>query len=327
MIDFGFLLKTYSGDYDRAEKLINSYVQYNVDKIPLFLMCPKKDIELFSGFKGNGISIVSEEEVYTNVFTEDGSMPMGYLNQEVYKLAFWETGLCANYMCIDSDALFIRPFNKWEFMYDDETPYTCLEEDNDLRADHYYNKLYWNGRRKWISKIEDELDFHPCHLLTCHGFQIFSSKVLKSLKEDFMNPKGYDYKDLIQISPYEFSWYNLWLQKTNVIEIHQIEHLFKCFHLKQHHIGYVLSGMKLEDWAKGYVGIIVNSNYGVGEGAYYDLSVYNGDNADIPDDIIDQNYKFYKRLRKGRIKRKSQLFLSKVKAKLKGVVAYARRGQ
>ena len=325
MVDLGFLLKTYNGDYHRAVKLVGSYTQYNVDRIPLFIVCPKNDIELFSILKGDGISIVPEEEIYSNVFTEDGKMSMGYLNQEIYKLAFWETGLCANYMCIDSDALFIRPFSKWEFMYDDETPYTSLEEDNDLRADHYYNKQYWNSRREWISKIEDEMDFHPHHLLTCHGFQIFSSKVLKSLKEDFMKLKGYDYKDLIRISPYEFSWYNLWLQKTNVIEIHQIECLFKCFHLKQHHIEYALSGMRLEDWAKGYIGIIVNSNYGVGEGDYYDLSVYNRDNAGIPDEIIDQNYNFYKRLRKGRVKRKGFSFLLMFKSRLMGVMAHVRR--
>lgn len=44
--------------------------------------------------------------------------------------------------------------------------------------------------------------------------------------------------------------------------------------------------MKLDYWARGYIGIIVNSNYGVGKGDYYDLSIYNGDNESIPDDVI-----------------------------------------
>ena len=257
MHNFGFFLKTYRNDYDRAVRLINSYEKYNVESLPLYLACPKDDISQFSKLENNNIKLVSEEEICGDVFTKDTQWSTGYLNQEIYKLAFWEMGLCSNYMCIDSDAVFIRPFYMKDFMYDDEVPYTSLEEDNDLCSDRYYNRLYWNRRLAWISKIEDEMDYHPHHLLTCHGFQIFSSKVLKSLKNDFMIPRGYSYRDLIEIAPYEFSWYNLWLQKMEIIPIHPIGYLFKTFHLKQHHIFYVLQGMKIEDWARGYIGIIV----------------------------------------------------------------------
>ncbi len=34
----------------------------------------------------------------------------GYINQEIVKLAFWELGLTENYFCVDSDAVFVRPF-------------------------------------------------------------------------------------------------------------------------------------------------------------------------------------------------------------------------
>lgn len=314
MLSFAFLLKTYRGDEYRAKRLVASWNEYNVENLKMFILCPEDDVTLFKNLETDNIRVIEEEKIDVPIFEEDARWNKGYLNQEIYKLAFREKGLCANYMCIDSDALFIRPFYKWEFMYDDETPYTSLEEDNVLRADYYYNNKYWHGRREWISKKEDEMNFYPCHLLTCRGFQIFSCKVFKSLKEDFMKSKGYDYKNLIKVSPYEFSWYNLWLQKTKVIDIHQIECLFKYFHLKQYHIGYVLFEMKLEDWAEGNVGIRVHSNYGLGVGDYYDLSVYDGDNAVILDDIIDMDYNFYKRRRKGRVKRKSYTLLFKVKA-------------
>lgn len=327
MYDFGFFLKTYGKDYDRSVQLIESFEKYNVEALPLFLACPKDEIKLFESLEGNNIRIIPEEEICKNIFLEDTKWTAGYLNQEIYKLAFWELGFCMNYMCIDSDAIFIRPFYLKDFMYDEKTPYTSLGEDNDLRADCYYNKLYWNDRLEWIKRIEDEIDFHPHHLLTCHGFQIFSSKVLKSLKSDFMIPRGYSYKNLIEIAPYEFSWYNLWLQKTQIIEIHQIEYLFKCFHLKQHHIAYVLSGMKLDDWAKGYIGIIVNSNYGVGKGDYYDLSLYNGDNAGIPDDVIEMNYRFYKRLRQERIYRLPRIFMMRIKNNIQGAIINVRKGK
>lgn len=325
MYDFGFFLKTYKNDYDRAECLVDSFKKYNEDLLPLFIACPKKDMILFERLKSDNISLICEEDICQDIFHEDGKWSAGYLNQEIYKLAFWELELCENYMCIDSDALFIRPFYKKDFMYDDETPYTSLEEDNDLRSDYYYSRLYWNGRMEWIRRIEDEMDYHPYHLLTCHGFQIFSSRVLKSLKNDFMKIKGYGYKDLIEIAPYEFSWYNFWLQKNQTIELHQVECMFKCFHLKQHHIACVLSGMKIEDWAKGYIGIIVNSNYGVGKGDYYDLSIYRGDNADIPDDIIEMNYRFYKRLRKERVQGLPKRLILMLKDKAKGAISYVRK--
>lgn len=317
---FAFFLKTYRNDYDRVARLAVTFAKYNIESIPLYIACPKEDIQIFQGLNGIDAYIIPEEDICRDVFTKDSRWSAGYLNQEIYKLSFWEMGLCANYMCIDSDAIFIRPFYRKDFMYDDNTPYTSLEEDNDLRADTYYNKLYWNGRMEWIKKIEDELDYHPYHLLTCHGFQVFSGKVLESLKNDFMQPNNYTYKSLIEISPYEFSWYNLWLQKTKVIPIYPIGHLFKYFHLKQHHIAVVLQGMKMEDWAKGYVGIIVNSNYGVGNGDYYDLSVYDGDNAGIPDNIIEMNYNFYKRLRKGHMRRQINLLWSILKGKAWGVL-------
>lgn len=308
MEKFVFLLKTYEKDFDCAIRLLDSFSKHNMDNIHCYVIIPESSKALFIGLLGMEVkrncSFLAEEEFEGLVNEGLNGLSAGYINQEIVKLSFWEMGLCANYMCLDSDALFIRPFYKKDFMYDDDTPYTCLEEDNDLRADNYYNKLYWNRRMEWIRKIEDELDYHPYHLMTCHGFQIFSATVLETLKKDFMLSRNYTYKNLMEIAPYEFSWYNLWLQKTEVIPIHQIECLFKYFHLKQHHIAVVLRGMRIEDWANGYVGIIVNSNYGIGIGDYYDLSVYNRDNADIPDKVIEMNCHFYKRLRKGRIRRK-----------------------
>lgn len=304
MIDFCFFLKTYHKDYKRAACLIESYRKYNKDNIPLFCACPKEDKHMFEPLSGKDVLIIDEKSIYQNVFSENENNNAGYLNQQIYKLAFAERGLCANYMCLDSDALFIRDFYKKDFMYNEETPYMTLVEDNDLRADRYYNKQFWVSRREAISKIEDALDFHPYKLLTCHGFQIFSVKALLSLKREFMEKEGLDYKDIIEISPYEFSWYNLWVQKTGCIDIHICEPLFKCFHLKQQHMFYVLQGMKIEDWAKGYVGIIVNSNFGVGKGNYDDLKIYNTMNADIPDEIIIKNAKFFGKLRRGILKRK-----------------------
>ncbi|MGN0428155.1 MAG: DUF6492 family protein [Agathobacter sp.] len=297
--NFGFFLKTYIGDYDRAVKLVESFNKFNEEALPLYIACPRNEVASFEKLRNENIIVFEEEKICQEIFHEDGMWSAGYLNQEIYKLAFWEMGECENYMCLDSDALFIRPFFLRDFMFDQTTPYTILVEDNDLKSDVFYNQMYWNGRMKRLEKIEDALDYHPYHMMTCHGMQILSAKVLQSLKINFMSPNGYLYKDIIQIAPYEFSWYNFWLQKTKEIPIYQIEPLFKTFHLKQHLIFSVLQGMQIENWAKGYVGIVVNSNYGVGEGEYDDLEVYNSKNADIPYAVVQKNYRFYKKLMRG----------------------------
>lgn len=296
MIKFAFFLKTYREDKLRVRKLIDSWNRYNVEHLKMFIMCPRSDVYEFKNLENENIEVIEEELIKTSLFTEDTQWSKGYLNQEIFKLAFWELGLCENYQCIDSDALFIRPFYIKDFMYDEDTPYTVLIQDNDLKSDTYYNKLYWNGRMKWLVKIEDALDYHPYKLLTCHGFQIFSSKVLKSFKRDYLEANGYTYRDIINIAPYEFTWYNLWIQKSEVIPIKICEPNFKTFHLKQHHIHDVLRGMKIEDWSKGYLGIVVNSNYGVGDGDYNDISFYDSKNAELNIDSVNENYKFYRKI-------------------------------
>lgn len=306
MLKFAFFLKTYRGDEQRTRRLVDSWNRYNVENLKMFIMCPKEDVGRFKNLKAHNIMVIEEEQIKTPLFTEDTQWSKGYLNQEIFKLAFWELGLCENYQCIDADALFIRPFFLKDFMYDKDIPYTILVEDNDLRSDVYYNKLYWNSRMRWIKRIEDALDYHPYKLLTCHGFQIFSAKVLKSFKEKYLLPNGYTYRDAIDIAPYEFTWYNLWLQKMEVIPIKVCEPNFKTFHLKQHHINAVLNGMKIEDWAKGYLGIVVNSNYGIGSGDYDDLSIYDSTNAGLNIETVKKNYIFYKKIYGGK-KHKNRL--------------------
>lgn len=299
MEKFAFFLKTYQHDHPGVKRLIRSFHEHNKDGIVLFLMCPKDDYDHFTEFSNDKVILLTEDQIEVPVFDQDHILKKGYLNQEIYKLSFWELGLCENYQCIDSDALFIRDFYIRDFMYDEDTPYTILIEDNDLKSDLYYSEAFWNGRREWISKIEDALDYHPYKLLTCHGFQIFSARALRNFKENYLVPNGYTYRDIIEKSPYEFSWYNLWLQKTECMPIRLSEPNFKTFHMPQQHINEVLRGMKTGDWAKGYIGIILNSNFSLSE--YDDLSVYNAVNTGLNFSSVRRSYRFFRRMLYGRI--------------------------
>jgi hypothetical protein len=84
---------------------------------------------------------------------------------------------------------------------------------------------------------------------------------LESFNTKYMKVNGQGYIDILAEAPYEFSWYNLWLQYDKTIDIHIREPLFKTFHHKNQHIEYLLRGIKTSDLARGYLGVNVNSNY------------------------------------------------------------------
>ena len=263
-----FMLKTYSNDVLYAQRLISSYQKHNANLIPMFIVVPEVDVELFEKFKDKNIQIIAEESV-TDFLVKDDSVRgirPGYINQEIIKLAFWELGLCENYLCLDSDAEFIRDFYFSDFMYDENTPFSILVEDNELAVDPEYYNEHWIGRSKLLEVIKKELELEDPRTLTCHNMTIFSAKVLKAFKEKYLLPRGYTYIDLLKKSPYEFSWYNFWLQKDITIPIVFREPLFKMFHTKNQHLEYIRKKITIKDIARGYLGVVVNSNYSRGFG-------------------------------------------------------------
>jgi hypothetical protein len=266
---FSFMLKSFLGDLQYAKRLIQSFHKFNKDNIHMFVIVPKDDVKIFQKIENqNNLSILDETSIGLELVTDNsvGGIRPGYINQELIKLGFWETGLSDNYFCIDSDAEFIRHFYIKDFMYDKVTPYSVLVEDKELQVDPEYHYIFWKSRENLLNKIKEFIDFKDPRSLTCHGNTTFNSMVLKSFKKDLLNKKRITYIDVLKISAYEFSWYNFWLQKTNIIPIKVIEPLFKIFHLKQQHTDYINRGITLDDIARGYLGVIINSNYSRGYG-------------------------------------------------------------
>ena len=62
-------------------------------------------------------------------------------------------------------------------------------------------------------------------------------------------------------APYEFTWYNLWLQKTTLHEIHPREPWVKVFHHEGQYLEYVSRGVSVEDLARGYLAVVINSSF------------------------------------------------------------------
>lgn len=263
----GILIKSYEADLEYTRRLMKSIARYNAEHLPTYLVVPKKDRALFIEFENPDVTVLSEELLADHLVQEStAGFSAGYINQEIVKLSFWELGLCANYFCVDSDAEFIREFKASDFLYDDTTPYTFLTEDRDLIVEPDYYNSTWVNRMKSLNKIRDEIGYTGPWLFTVHGHAVFSSHVLQSFASEFLAPRGWDYRDAVSLSPYEPTWYNTWLLHTNAIPIHPREPLVKTFHNAQQHLEYQLRGITSQDAARGFIAVVVNSNYSRGHG-------------------------------------------------------------
>lgn len=254
--------KSYKNDLRRVINLIDSIKRYNRDNIPFYISIPASDFDLFSSaIDTSYVNLLIDESITDQLVSESvGGFSPGYINQEIVKLAFWKTGLCENYFCLDSDCYFIRDFYYEDFMHDDDTPYSVLVEDKELWVDPDY-QTYWVPRYKKLVTIKEILGYQADRVRTCHNCTTFSCKVLRSFHENFLSPNKYAYKDILEISPYEFSWYNFWLQKKKDIKVVPIEPLFKMFHYKKQYFEARQKGITESDIARAYLGIVLNSNW------------------------------------------------------------------
>lgn len=258
MSDFGVMLKSYAPDFDYAKRFIESFRVFATEAIPLYIVVPDQDIQLFTEFVADTGQVLPESLWAEHLvdYPLHGNSP-GYINQEIIKLAFAEKNFLANYLCADSEAVFIRPFSKADFMADPTTPFTFVTEDHELQVDPIYFARYGKARNQSLRHMREYLQLPMDRYETCHNMAVFSGEVLRSLR-GYMSDQGLTYADLIEISPYEFSWYNFWLEKSGAIPRVVREPVFDLIHSDQQQFGYTLKGVQLQDLARGYVGIVTN---------------------------------------------------------------------
>ena len=264
---FAFMLKTYERDRERAHNLVCSFMKHNIDKIKLFIVVDPEDLIHFQDLESSIVRIISSSDLHVEFLSSNHRLVAsfdatpGYINQQIVKLSFWETRLCENYLCLDSDGEFIKDFTLEDFMHDSENPFTVGIEDKDLIADPYWYSVWGKGKEEKIATIKSFLcieDFK--NVKTCHGFQIMSAKYLEKLKETIMKPRQMSYIDLLAIAPMEFAWYNLFLHKLRS-DIHYVEPFFKYYHYSTQYLIDRMLGVRNQDIARSYLGIVVNGNF------------------------------------------------------------------
>ncbi len=269
-LQFALYCKTFAGDLVHFQQFLNSYVKYNKSNIALYVSVPESDYHYYKKINGIGsIEVITDETYCKSFLFEEGDivphgMSKGYANQQICKLNSWRIGRARNYLICDSDSVFIRNFFFEDFMADSITPYSVLVQDKDLSITRHYRNAAWGGwlmRQDAIKRVFSEVGLNDRRLLTCHGHTVFNASVLQSLFFDFMTPRGLSYRDLLEISPYEFTWYNTWLQFRFKELTLGVEPFFKTFHLHEDYVMSRRSLLRLQDLSEAYVGIVMNSKW------------------------------------------------------------------
>jgi hypothetical protein len=250
--------KSYDKDVHRAKILLDSVVKYNVDNIPFYISVPEKDIDLFKSVLGseNYILVTDQSIDIDNA---------GWHGQQIVKSQFWKLGVCENYVCVDSDCFFIKPFYISDFMFDSETPYTIC---------HEYKSFF-----EFIDKIP-ALPFDPyesflrerLHIMDLFGRTgvvydfgpgptIWSVKVWESLENGYIKPNNIKFADLIHANGSEFTWYGEWLLHSQAIRLIPKGPLFKNYHYPHQYEFDKQFDYNFDKIAKLYLGIGMQSIY------------------------------------------------------------------
>ena len=263
MNEVGLMLKTYLGDFSYCSRLIKSFHRYNAESLKLFLVVPNEDISDFSQFRTDDVHIIPDEEIPVSYIAAAELSPglVGIANAGISKLGFWELGLLENYFAIDSDMVFIRPFGSEDFLSADGVPFLVVSQGLDQITDPFYFSRYWAGREASMALVSEQIGFDNFPGRAAFCSQILNSRILRSFKEDFLRPKGIDYAHLMKTANYEFFWYTIWALKQQKISLRVREELVKIVHHQGEHLRLADQGTRKHDLSRGYLGVIVNSNW------------------------------------------------------------------
>jgi hypothetical protein len=267
MKDIVLYCKSYYRDVQRAKRLAESVRRFNSGNLPFYLSCPPADLPLFRNIIGSeGLQFLADEEIVaanSAINQRDLSTLPGGLSQQIVKSEFWRLGICENYLCIDSDAYFIRDFNKEDFLAPNGHPYTVMNESLELRlfgALHRHGKIERNRDAECKAIMEifgrsgRQYDFGPLPV-------VWSRRVWADIAERHLEPRGMNFLDAIKLFPSEMRWYGEALLKFKSIELWPVETLFRCYHYEEQFRDARKSGETDESLSQIYLGVCSQSNW------------------------------------------------------------------
>lgn len=265
MKDFVLYCKSYSRDFLRLKRLLDSVKLHNLDQLPFFISTPTSEKALLEEVLGkDSYQWVADEDIVAAnsrvSFDQYRAIPGG-LSQQIIKAEFWRLGLAENYLCLDSDSKFIRDFRQSDFVSYDNIPYTVL---------HQNKELFQIASNRGHHKVERDLKIEAERVQKLFGrvgpnfycapapFN-WSAKVWQSLDQEYLQPKGISIWDLITLDHPESLIYGEAIMKYHAIPLIAVEPLFRTYHYDWQYFLMRRLGETEAKLAQNYFGVIYQS--------------------------------------------------------------------
>ena len=267
MKDIVLYCKTYSRDFLRLKRLLESINQFNQDKIPFYISTPQDQrAELIAVIGDVNYHWVSDESIVAaNPNAPQGieKTRSGSLSQQAIKSEFWRLGISENYVCLDSDCVFIKSFGRSDFLASDGNPYTVIYQNKEffqLAANRNYAKVANNLRVEGDAVKALFSRAGPNYYCPCPPF-IWSAKVWRSLDENYLMPRDLSFWDISTESHPETLLYLEALLNYRAIPLYPIEQLFRIYYYDWHFYLQRRLGESLQKLTGNYLGVIYQSNW------------------------------------------------------------------
>jgi Family of unknown function (DUF6492) len=257
--------KSYSTDLRRLIRLAQSIQKHNAESLPFVVSVLQSELPLFrEHLAGLDVQLLADEDILRaspRMNLEQVARMPGSQAQQVVKSEFWRLGLSEAYVCLDSDAVFIRPFGLSDFMTAQGVPYTMLDEAHDLLEDALHRQ-----RERIVTAFNHEADrvqelfgragrrysFGPFPL-------VWHRAVWQSLDERYLQPLGMNFADAIAQAPIESRWYGEALLAYQAVPLLPCQALFKVYHYAWQFDQDRRRGMDEQQLSRLYCGVIYQS--------------------------------------------------------------------
>jgi len=249
----------------RLKRLLQSIEKYNLDRIPFYISTPTSDRSLLIEVLGDrGYQWIADEDIVRANpradFKKYQDMPGG-LSQQIIKSEFWRLQLAENYLCLDSDSVFIKNFSSLDFLTAEGNPYTVLHQNKDF---------FQMATDRGHLKVECELKAEAARVQALFGrigpaFYcapapfIWSARVWESLDRELLAPGNTSLWDFIAPEYPETLIYGEALLKYHAIPLLSIEPLFRTYHYDWQYYLMKRLGETEEKLKQNYLGIIYQS--------------------------------------------------------------------
>lgn len=270
MKDIVLYCKSYSKDFLRLKRLLQSVQFHNIDQISLYISTPSADQDLLVELIGSeGYHWVSDESIIAANHNAPSNIAIGKsgsLTQQIVKSEFWRLGLCENYVCLDSDCIFIKDFYRSDFLAEDGNPYTVIYQNKEyfqLAIDRGFSKApqMLVAEANKVKRVFGRQG--PNYYCPCPPF-IWSAKVWQSLDDAFLKPRGMTFWDLCTPEHPETLLYLEALLNFSAIPLYPIEQLFRVYYYDWHYYLLRRIGETPAKIKKCYLGVIYQSSWDLG---------------------------------------------------------------